>query len=219
MAVRVYLVDDSPRDLDRLRRLLAPDPDIKVVGEVADAQAALAEIEELQPDVVLMDLGLPGMGGHYGTLHISRTWPKIAVIIVSWTADPLVVNQAFKSGAMGYLDKRALDGELLRAVHVVAERIPWLGDDVRSFLLQDQDHLDDTAGTPADRLTPRLKQVLHLVARGLETKEIADLLDLSERTVSGHRCKIVKLLGARNMHNAVALAARWLRDEAEESAG
>ncbi len=198
--IRIVVVDDHPVVRDGLIAMLNTQSDFEVVGEASDGKEALQKIAQRDPDVLLLDLEMPGMDG-IETLRRLRD-PRASVRAIVFTVfdtDERIV-QAMQAGAKGYLLKGAPRSDVFRAVRVVYEGGSLLEPFIASKLL-------DSVNNP-DALTARQKEVLHLVATGLLNKEIADQLNISERTVKFHVSEILGKLGAGNRTEAVAVATR-----------
>lgn len=198
--IRVLVVDDHPLFRDGLTGLLATVEDIDVIGSVGDGRAAVARTVDLRPDVVLMDLALPGLPGLEATRQIQAAVPSCAVLVLTMLADDASVVASLRVGARGYLLKEAGQEEVLAAIRTVAGGGAVYGPRVAARLL-DQDR-------PAD-LTPRESEVLALLAQGLSNSEIARELDVSLKTVQNHVSRVLAKLQVRDRTQA-ALRMRGL---------
>ncbi len=203
--IRILIVDDHPVVRDGLVAILGTQPDFEVVGEVGNGRDAVTQAQTLQPDVTLLDLAMPDMDG-VETLHQIRAKNPEAKVIVftAFDTDERIVT-AVQAGAQGYLLKGAPRQELFNAVRVVNSGGSLLQPIVASKLLQ---RVNKEAEQPVESLTARELEVLHELAQGLQNKEIAAKLVISERTVKFHVSAILGKLDAGNRTEAVALAAQ-----------
>ncbi|MFQ5555186.1 MAG: response regulator [Acidimicrobiia bacterium] len=204
--VRIMIVDDHPVLRQGLRFMLQHSPEVEVVEEASDGMEALRKLEESQPDVVLLDVKMPGLDGLATMERIHDGWPHLPVLILSMYDDPEYVEQALHSGASGYLLKTVAPDELVRAVRAAAQGAGYLQAEITKPVL----HRFATL-TPSDieiTLSTREREVLQLVADGMSTKQAAVALDLSESTVKTYLRQLFEKLGATHRAHAVALALR-----------
>lgn len=201
--IAVLLVDDHPIVREGYRRLLERQSGYRVVGEAGDAAAAYQAYRNLSPDVVVMDLSLPGAGGLEAVRHI-RQWDKRARILVfTMHAAAAYALKAFEAGAAGYVTKGGDAGELVRAVATVAQGGRALSDDVAREIAAER---LAQGGSPIDELGPREAEILRLVASGRTTEDIAKFLNLSLKTVQNYHYQIKSKIGARTDAHLVWLA-------------
>ena len=191
---RVLLADDHILVRAGLRKLLESIAGFEVVGEADDGLALLALVEQLQPDLVMMDIGMPGLNGIDATARVMKGWPKTRVVILSMHQSEEYVRQALRHGAAAYLLKDAAPLELEQALAAVMRGETYLSPAVSKGVLNDYVNRLRQDEQPGDALTPRQREVLKLVAGGLSTKEIARSLDLSVKTVDTHRSQLMKQL-------------------------
>ena len=208
--IRVLLVEDHGLVRAGLRALLAAMPDIEVVGEARDGNEALRLVEQLHPDLVLMDISMPGMDGLAATRKISQLDPRPKVLILSMHAERAYVREAFVAGASGYLLKDSESTELALAVSALARGQGWISPAVAAGVIAD---VANRPGEPEERpglheLTPRQREVLQLIAEGHSTKQIARRLELSVKTVETHRGQIMARLDIRHVAGLVRYAIR-----------
>jgi DNA-binding NarL/FixJ family response regulator len=186
-SVRVLIADDHPHFRDGLRALLLSAPDIEVVGEAKDGEEAISRAARLQPDVVLMDLNMPGTGGIEATRRILHTSPHISVLVISMYEDDDSVFAALKAGARGYLLKGALKAEILRAIRAVVSGEAIFGPAIARRLMQYfAAPRPETPPEAFPELTEREREILELIARHETNPEIAHRLHLSPKTVRNH---------------------------------
>jgi two-component system invasion response regulator UvrY len=201
--VRILLVDDHPVVREGYRRLLERQPGFSVVGEADDAASAYRAYREASPDVVIMDLSLPGAGGIEAVRHI-RQWDKRARILVfTMHSAAAFALKAFEAGAGGYITKSSDAAELLRAVSIVARGGRALSDDIAREIAVER---LGSGRSLADELGPRETEILRLVASGRTTEEIAALLNLSHKTVQNYHYQIKTKIGAKTDAHLVWLA-------------
>ena len=211
--IRVLVVDDQPIIREGIRALLTEVEDIQVVGVAGDGAQAVAEAQRLAPDVVLMDLVMPGMDGIEATRAINQMRvegkegvgqrPRV-LVLTSFTGDEKVFP-ALKAGAMGYLLKDSRSVELVDAIRQVSRNESWLHPMIARKVLQEMQHQSEqTHGM--EQLTPRETEVLRLVAQGLGNLEIAEKLFISEVTVRTHVSNILKKLHLTNTVQAALYA-------------
>jgi two-component system invasion response regulator UvrY len=201
--IAILLVDDHPIVREGYRRLLERQPGYKIVAEADNAASAYQAYREASPDVVIMDLSLPGVGGLEAVRHI-RQWDKRARILVfTMHSGAAFALKAFEAGASGYVTKSSDAAELIRAVAIVAQGGRALSDDIAREIAAER--LAD-GRSPTDELGPRETEILRLVASGRTTEDIAALLNLSPKTVQNYHYQIKSKIGARTDAHLVWLA-------------
>ena len=209
MTIRVLLVDDQPLLRTGFRLILSSEPDLEVVGEAADGEVALAQVQALRPDVVLMDIRMPRMDGIEATRQLSRLEdPPSVLVLTTYDLDEHVV-ESLRAGASGFLLKDVPADELVQAVRVVHSGAAIVAPSVTRRLLDRFARHLPAAGVPRaalPQLTEREHEVLLLVARGLSNAEVAAELVLSETTVKTHVSNLLAKLGLRDRVQAVVLA-------------
>ncbi len=198
--ITVLLADDHGLVRRGFRRILEDDPEIRVVGEAADGAEAVKLAQQFAPQVVVMDMAMPGLNGMQACIEILRVLPKTGVLILSMYSEDNYVRNAMKAGAKGYILKDAMDIDLAAAVKKVAAGQKVVG----PGLLSSAAESDEDAG----KLTPRERQILQLIAEGKSNKEIAALLELSVNTVSVHRANLMEALGIHLTAELVLYAVR-----------
>jgi DNA-binding NarL/FixJ family response regulator len=205
-AVRVVIADDHPVFREGLQTVLADSPGLEVLAAVPDGAAAVAAATSLRPDVVLMDLQMPGVGGVEATARIATGVPGVAVVVLTMTEDADTVFAALRAGARGYLLKEADAAEIARAVRAVAAGEAVFGPRVADQVLRFFASAGTVAATPFPQLTAREREVLALVAQGCDNAAIARRLFLSGKTVRNHVSACLAKLQVATRAEAVALA-------------
>jgi DNA-binding NarL/FixJ family response regulator len=206
--IRVFLADDHDLVRAGIRSLLQTINDVEVIGEAADGREAIRLLQELRPDVVLMDVMMPGLNGLEATERIVKEHPSVRVIILSMNAAEEFVLQAIRAGASGYLLKNAKTAELEQALRSVAAGQTYLSPAVSGHVIEDSKRrmaADESAKNP---LTPRQREVLQLVAEGNSTKQIAKKLGISVKTVEMNRSQIMDALDIRDIAGLTRYAIR-----------
>jgi len=206
--VRVLLADDHALVRAGLRALLAEMRDVEVVAEAADGREALSLVEKHRPHVVLMDITMPELSGLEAAARVAEACPHTRVLILSMHASEEYVLQALRAGVAGYLVKDASVAELELAIRAVAAGGTYLSPTLSRFVVEDYLRRVGGEASPLERLTPRQREVLQLVAEGHSTKEVAWKLGLSVKTVETHRKEIMERLGIRDVAGLVRFAVR-----------
>ena len=210
MAISVLLVDDHEVVRQGLRALLEGEPDLTLAGEAATGEQAVTALRTLRPDVVVLDLALPGMSGLEVTKQVASHYQETGVLILSIHADEAYVTEAFRSGARGYVLKEAPASELMNGVRAVGHGRHFissaLGTHALDSFLNAQE--EEPPATAFSLLTRRELDVLRLVAEGMTSREIGLSLTIGTRTVETHRAHIMRKLSLRTHGDLVAFAVR-----------
>jgi len=201
--MRVLLTDDHAILIEGLRAYLSYYDDVEVVGEAHDGAEALASVAELQPDIVLMDIAMPGINGITATRLIREQYPQTRVLVLTQHEEKQYVLALLKAGASGYILKRALGSDLINALRTVARGGTFLYPTVATLLVEEMKH-------PTVSLTPREAEVLQHIVRGETSSQIADSLSLSVKTVEWHRSNLMSKL---NVHGVADLVRYALEHE------
>jgi len=208
-ATRILLVDDHAILRAGLRALLTSYPDLEVVGEAGDGEEAIALVNKLKPDVIVMDVAMPGVNGLIATRQILETHPAARILILTQYSNKEYVLPLLKVGAAGYLLKQAVDTDLVTAIRAVAQGESFLYPSVAKTVLDA--YLQDPRQEPVEpymTLTEREREVLVLVARGRTTREIAELLHISPNTVDVHRTRLMRKLSLHSIAELSVFAAQ-----------
>lgn len=216
--VRVLLAEDHHLVRQGLRALLEREPGLEVVGEAADGLEALHLIQDLQPDVVVMDITMPGLNGLEVLRRVSQRLPEVRVLMLSVHEGEEYVLRALQAGASGYLLKRSLGAELLLAIQAAQRGEVFLSSAVSRTLITRflQGVSPEESKTPYDRLTPREREVFQLVAEGHTNQAIAHRLGISVRTVETHRANLMDKL---EIHDVAGLTRLAVHTGLVEAAG
>ncbi len=214
--LRVFLADDHAVVREGLKALINAQPDMEVTGEAADGQAACELVPQLRPDVVTLDVSMPGMSGAQAAAQLRETCPQSRVLALTVHEDRGYLRQLLEAGAAGYVLKRAAAGELIRAIRAVAAGGTYLDPAVAGQVVGRLGREPAGKG-PADggELSDREAEVMRLLAAGHSNKEIAGRLGLSVKTVETYKARAQEKLGLRGRADLVryALQRGWLRDE------
>jgi len=202
--IRALLADDHVLVRQGVRALLERE-DVQVVGEAGDGREAVRLVQSLQPDVAILDVGMPILNGIDAAREIARTAPRVRTILLTMHAHEPYVVAALRAGARGYLLKSSVASALVEALRTVLAGQVYLGPDVSSIVV---DALLDGAEGETDPLTPRERQVLQLVAEGKSTKEVAALLGTSVKTADSHRTRLMRKLDIHDVATLVRYAIR-----------
>jgi DNA-binding NarL/FixJ family response regulator len=187
------------------RLILESESDMEVVGEAGNGHEALALTLSLRPDVVVMDVTMPGLGGIEATRRIREADATVRILALSIHGDGVYVREIVRAGAAGYILKESADSELLAAIRAVADGKSYLCPEVAGQIVQDYRR---RATDPIDLLSPREREILQLIAEGKTNKEAAAQLNLSVYTVDGHRTRIMEKLGLHSVGMLVRFAMK-----------
>ena len=207
--IKVMVVDDHTIVRDGICALLALVQDIEVVGAASSGTEALKLVKNLEPDVVLMDIAMPDMGGLEATRRIGKEFPKTKVIALTQYDDKEFVFPIIEAGASGFISKIAASSELASGIRSVFRGDSYLSPSVAKILIEDYQQ-KGTRGSfdPYSQLTEREREVLRLSAEGHTTQEIADTLVISPKTVEGHKTSLMAKLGIHNRTELIKYALR-----------
>ena len=206
--VRVLLADDHALVRAGIRSLVERIGFAEVVGEAGEGREAMQLVRSLKPNIVLMDIAMPGLNGIESTARIIKEFPNVKVIMLSMYTNEEFVLQSLQAGASGYLLKDAPIAELEQALTAVHHGDTYLSPSISDRVMKS--YLSRAAGTtaPLQQLTPRQREILQLIAEGKNTKEIAFLLNLSGKTVETHRAQLMDRLGIHDIAGLVRYAMR-----------
>jgi DNA-binding NarL/FixJ family response regulator len=208
--IRILIADDHAIVREGIRALLHLADDMEVVGEAADGREAIDLSRRLAPDVILMDIAMPGLGGLEAALEIRKENPEVKILVLSQYEDREYVRRFLKAGVSGYVLKKAAGSELTAGIRAAHRGGLVLDPAIARDILKDQEaggRLDDAAD-PYETLTDREKQVLKLVAEGRSNKEVAELLDISVKTAMSHRERVMQKLDVHSRTELIRFALR-----------
>lgn len=207
--IKVLVVDDHAIVREGVKMVLETDAELQVVGEAASGEEAIDLVRELTPDVVVMDIGMPGLSGFEATRRIRESRPEVNVLALTVHDSEAYVFQMLQAGAVGYVLKRAAAPEVIRAVKAAHRGEALLHPSVAKLLIQDYlTRAERGEEVTYDKVSEREREILKLIAEGLTNKEIAEKLFLSVKTVQAHRANLMRKLG---LHDRVELVKYALR--------
>ena len=204
--IKVLVVDDHAILRDGIRALLGLHDDIEIVGEASEGKEAIEKARELAPDVIVMDIAMPGMDGLEATRRIRKKSPEVKVLVLTQHDNREYILSAIKAGVAGYVPKRALGSDLVSAIRTVYKGDSFLYPSAAAALIDS--YLHQAEEEPYDRLTAREREILKLIAEGHTSREIAGILFISLKTVLGHRTKIMEKLDLHNRTELIKYAMR-----------
>ena len=209
--IRVVVADDHTIVRKGLCALMSGARRIDVIGEAENGREAMKMVENLKPDVLLMDISMPGLNGIEATRQLKKRFPKLKVVILTMHDNEEYIFETLRAGASGYLVKRSAPDELISAIHAVYQGDSFLSPSISKRVIEEfvrvggRPDRDDDA---FEKLTDREREVLQLIAEGRVNREIAELLHISIKTVESHRAHIMEKLGIRNIAELTQYAIR-----------
>ena len=203
---RVMLVDDHTVVRRGLRALIESVPGWEVCAEASEGHEAILVATEMRPDIVVMDLSMPKLGGIDATIQLRKVLRDVEVLILTMHASDRLVGQALRAGARGYLLKSESEEKLIEALEALSRHQPYFSSSVSETLLQG--YLSAEAATDPKQLTPRERQIVKLVSEGKTNKRIAIILSVSVKTVETHRSSAMHKVGAKSSADLTLYAAR-----------
>lgn len=209
MSIRILIADDHGVMRAGLRALLEDEPSMEVVGEASNATQVFNLVESLKPDLVLLDIGMPDQNGIEITRQLKKQYPHIQVLILTVYEDESLLRETIQAGASGFVIKRAAEAELMAAIQAVSQGYMYIHPAITHLLLKDLSPKVDPKKGAIEDLTRRELEIMRYIIRGYTTRQIAEALFISPRTVEGHRASIFSKLGIKNRAELVALAERF----------
>jgi two-component system response regulator NreC len=206
MPIRILIVDDHGVLRAGLRALLSAEPDLVVVGEAVHGLEALKIVDKLNPDIILLDLSMPGPSGIEVTKELKQRLPNLRILILTVHEDETFLQEAIRAGASGYILKRAVESELIDAIRAVSRGEVYVHPAMTRALLNILAPSPATQESSNEPLTPREIEVLRLIAQGHTNRQMADILSISIRTVESHRANLMNKLGLRSRVELVRYA-------------
>ena len=205
--LRVLIADDHTLFREGVRKLLEDQPDIEVVGEASDGREAVRKVSTLRPDVVLMDIAMPSLNGLEATRQIKRDHPEVSVLVLTMYDHEEYFRQVLEAGASGYIIKRAATSDLVAAIFAVYNGEAVLSPSITRLLLEDYFRRESNKSeTDPDLLSPREREILQLIAEGKTSREIAEILHLSIKTVQSHRTSLMQKLDLHDRGDLIKYA-------------
>jgi two-component system response regulator NreC len=204
--IKVMIVDDHAILRDGIRALLGLHDDVEIIGEASEGKEAVEKALELEPDVVVMDIAIPGMDGLEATRRIKKKNSKVQILVLTQHDNKEYILSSIKAGAAGYVPKRAMGSELVSALRAVHRGESFLYPSAAAALIDD--YRKQAEVEPYDRLTSREREILTLIVDGHSSRQIAEMLFLSLKTVQGHRTKIMEKLYIHNRTELIKYALR-----------
>ena len=202
--IRVIIADDHHLVRQGLRQLLEREINIQVVAEAADGQEAIDTVSRLRPDVVVMDVEMPGINGIEAAGRIRKEYTGTQVVMLSIHSDPVLIRQAFDRGARGYVLKKSISMELVRAIRTVCRGTTYHSRSIE----QAEQAFEQTPRSTTPQLTLREREVLQLIATGITNQQIAETLRISIKTVEIHRSNLMAKLGTHSLPDLIRTAIR-----------
>ena len=206
--IRILFADDHSLVRAGVRSLLEKIPRVEVVGEASNGRETLALVRSKLPDLVLLDIAMPDLGGLEVLPRIIKNSPSVRVVVLSAYGTEQYVSRALRSGASGYMLKYAATAELALAINSVAEGEIYLSPSISRTIINTYLEQDGGELGPLERLTPRQREVLQMIAEGKTTKEIASTLEISVKTVEAHRLQLMARLDIHSVPGLVRYAVR-----------
>ncbi len=207
--IKVLVVDDHSVVREGIRMVLETDPELQVVGEAASGEEAIEKVRDLLPDVVVMDIGMPGLSGFEATQRIRQSNPDVKVLALTVHDSEAYVFQMLRAGAVGYVLKRAPSADVIKAVKTAYKGEAILHPSVTKLLIRDYlSRAERGEEASYELLSDREREILKLITEGQTNKEIAEMLFLSVKTVQAHRANLMRKLG---LHDRVELVKYAIR--------
>ena len=208
MAIRILIADDHGLMRAGLHAMLEDEPAVEVVGEAASGEEVLQLAGEVSPDIVLLDINMPGIDGIETTRRLRISYPQTRVLILTVYAEESLLREAIQAGASGYIIKRAAEEELITAIQAISRGDIYIHPAITRFLLKELNPDTKPKNDALHELTPREVEVMGYIIRGFTNRQIAEALYISTRTVEGHRASLFSKLGIKNRVELVEYAEK-----------
>jgi two-component system response regulator NreC len=209
MSIKILIAEDHGVMRAGLRALLEDEAGIEIIGEAENGEEVLRLASELNPDIVLMDVGMPEMGGIEATRRLKNLYPHIQVLMLTVYEEESLLREAIKAGAAGYIIKRAAEEELMTAIQAVSRGYMYIHPAITHFLIKDLSPEINPQKGALESLTPRELEVMGYIIRGYTNRQIAEALFISMRTVEGHRASLLGKLDLKNRVELVEFAEKY----------
>ena len=208
MTIRILIADDHGLMRAGLHAMLEDESDVEVVGEAASGEEVLQLAGEVSPDIVLLDINMPGIDGIETTRRLRISYPQTRVLILTVYAEESLLREAIQAGASGYIIKRAAEEELITAIQAISRGDIYIHPAITRFLLKELNPDTKPKNDALHELTPREVEVMGYIIRGFTNRQIAEALYISTRTVEGHRASLFSKLGIKNRVELVEYAEK-----------
>lgn len=213
---RIVVVDDHPMMREGLAQLISKQQDLTIVAEACDAQTAISEVERTKPDLVLLDITLPGRSGIEVIKDLRAILPNLHILVISMHDESVYAERALRAGARGYIMKQEGGKKILEAMRQVINGAIHVSPAISARILEIFSGAANQGGKSAvEQLTDRELEVFEMIGNGLEVKEIADKLNLSVKTVEVHRTNIKEKLRAKSIGEVIRMAVRYVDAQAQ----
>jgi two-component system response regulator NreC len=206
MTTKVLIVDDHAIVRTGLRTLLASESSLQLVGEATGGYEAIEMATESPPDILVLDLSMPDLDGIAVTRRLKPMYPDLKILILTLHEDEALLREAIKSGASGYILKRAAEAELISAIQIVMRGDMYVDPSMLRILIEEPPKSANTVHESVEQLTPREIDVLKLIVQGYTNRQVGEVLNISVRTVEGHRANLMGKLGLRSRVELVRYA-------------
>lgn len=204
--IKIFIADDHHLVREGIRSILENEPGFVVVGEASNGRDAVTAVTQLCPDVILMDVSMPLLNGLEATRQLQRDFPNIKILALSVHEDEEIIRQMLAAGAMGYLTKFADSSELIKAIQTVYSGEMALSPAITRLVVEDYLRWADIEQENPDKLTPREREVLQLIAEGYINREISEILKISIKTVQAHRNNLMQKLDLHSQGELIKYA-------------
>lgn len=211
MATKVFIVDDHPLVRQGLSQIIGTQEDLEVCGEAEDSKSAMSGIDETNPDVIIVDISLQGNNGLELIKNVKAIHENIPILVFSMHDEGIYAQRALRAGAKGYVMKKESSDKIVEAIHKILKGEIYVSANVADQVLhQIVNGPANSTASPVERLTDRELEVVQLIGRGLSTREIAESLTLSVKTIESHRAHVKEKLSLRNATELVQFSVQWV---------
>lgn len=211
MSIKVFIVDDHPLVRQGLAQIIGSQEDLEVCGEAEDSSSAMRGIDNTNPDVVIVDISLQGNNGLELIKNLKAIYEKLPILVFSMHDEGIYAQRALRAGAKAYVMKKESSDKIVEAIRKILKGEIYVSPRVADQVLhQIVNGPSNTSASPVDRLTDRELEVVQLIGRGLSTREIAESLHLSVKTIESHRAHVKEKLNLRNATELVQFSVQWV---------